>query len=472
LVLLPYGCGAENRNEGEMMEDRVKVLSEGVSAKKSLPGPVLFWMNRDQRSEDHWGLLYAQQQAKNLNSCLVVVFFLVPEYLQASPDHYQFMLKGLQETATSLEDKGIPFHLIRESPVKRLPELITEWKVPLLVTDFNPLAIKKKWEQAVIRTINCAFHQVDSHNIVPCWTASPKLEYAAYTFRPKIQKKLKQYLTDYPELESQKISKMWQSSQNWMTGQDTEKGSDHLYPASGPRAAKGQFKLFLNERLHRYGTERNDPLKKAVSGLSPYLHFGHVSAQRIALEVMKETAPSEHRDNFLEELIVRRELSDNFCFYQPDYDRTNAFHPWAQRTLADHQQDQRDYLYTRNELEGAQTHDILWNAAQQQIKLTGSLHGYLRMYWAKKILEWTPDAVTALADAIYLNDKYFLDGRDPNGYAGIAWSIGGVHDRAWADRKVFGKIRYMNEKGCRRKFDVDAYIQMVSEMMRYQLIPK
>jgi deoxyribodipyrimidine photo-lyase len=184
---------------------------------------------------------------------------------------------------------------------------------------------------------------------------------------------------------------------------------------------------------------------------------------------MKETAPSEHRDDFLEELIVRRELSDNFCFYQPDYDKTNAFHPWAQRTLADHQQDQRDYLYTRTELEGAQTHDILWNAAQQQMKLTGSLHGYLRMYWAKKILEWTPDAVTALADAIYLNDKYFLDGRDPNGYAGIAWSIGGVHDRAWANRKVFGKIRYMNAKGCRRKFDVDAYIQMVTDLMSNQL---
>lgn len=450
------------------MENRVRVLSEGIAVKKSPPGPVVFWMNRDQRAEDHWGLLYARQQADYLNTRLVVVFFLVPEYLQASPDHYCFMLTGLQETATSLEEKGIPFHLIRESPVKRLPELITEWQVPLLVTDFNPLTIKKKWEQAVLKATSCAFHQVDSHNIVPCWEASPKMEYAAYTFRPKIHRKLTQYLTDYPELESQKISKTWQSSQKWLMGQVAGKRSDRLYPASGPEAAKEKLQLFLNERLQRYGTERNDPLKNAVSGLSPYLHFGQMSAQRITVEIMKETIPSEHRDDFLEELIVRRELSDNFCFYQPEYDKTTAFHPWAQRTLAEHQQDQRDYLYTRTELEGAQTHDILWNAAQQQMKLTGSLHGYLRMYWAKKILEWTPDAATALADAIYLNDKYFLDGRDPNGYAGIAWSIGGVHDRAWAERKVFGKIRYMNEKGCRRKFDVDAYIQMVTEMKPHQ----
>ncbi|MDW7671366.1 MAG: deoxyribodipyrimidine photo-lyase [Bacillota bacterium] len=449
------------------MNNRVRILSEGVSSKKSPPGPVVFWMNRDQRAEDHWGLLYARQQARQLNAHLVVIFFLVPEYLQASQDHYQFMIEGLQETAATLEEKGIPFHLIRESPVIRLPQLINEWQVPLLVTDFNPLTIKKKWEQVVLTTTICAFHQVDSHNIVPCWEASSKLEYAAYTFRPKIHRKLTQYMTDYPELESQSTSQTWQSSHSWMMGQNDGNISNCLYPASGPRAAKEKLQFFLNEKLHRYGNERNDPFKNAVSGLSPYLHFGQVSAQRIAVEVMKESVPSKHRDDFLEELIVRRELSDNFCFYQPEYDKTAAFHPWAQRTLADHQQDQRDYLYTRSELEGAQTHDILWNAALQQMKLTGSLHGYLRMYWAKKILEWTPDAATALADAIYLNDKYFLDGRDPNGYAGIAWSIGGVHDRAWAERKVFGKIRYMNEKGCRRKFNVDVYIQQVAEMMTH-----
>ena len=207
----------------------------------------------------------------------------------------------------------------------------------------------------------------------------------------------------------------------------------------------------LSEVLQGYSSLRNDPNKKALSNMSPYFHFGHISAQRVALEIKNSELDSEDKNAFLEEMIVRRELSDNFCEYEPHYDYFEGFHKWAQETLNDHRDDKRDYLYTRDQFEESKTHDPLWNAAQNQMKLEGKMHGYMRMYWAKKILEWSESPEDALQIAIDLNDKYELDGRDPNGYAGIAWSIGGVHDRAWFERPVYGKIRYMNYNGCKSK---------------------
>ena len=188
---------------------------------------------------------------------------------------------------------------------------------------------------------------------------------------------------------------------------------------------------------------------------------------------------AETKENFLEELVVRRELADNFCLYESAYDRFDGFPDWARQTLNQHRSDKREYLYTLNEFERGKTHERLWNACQQDLIRSGKLHGYLRMYWAKKILEWTPDPETALDYAIILNDRYSLDGRDPNGYTGIAWSIGGVHDRAWRERPVFGKIRYMNEAGCRRKFDVDSiYVPSIKSNnytfcdIFYRVLPK
>ena len=204
-----------------------------------------------------------------------------------------------------------------------------------------------------------------------------------------------------------------------------------------------------------YEMDRNDPNNDGQSGLSPYLHFGQISAQRIALEVLKRMKDA---GAFLEELIVRKELSDNFCYYNQHYDDMQGFPAWAKTSLSEHEKDRREYLYTLQELERARTHDDLWNAAQQEMLQTGKMHGYMRMYWAKKILEWTESPVAAQAAAIYLNDRYELDGRDPNGYTGIAWSLGGVHDRAWKERAIFGKVRYMSYNGAKSKFDVKAYI--------------
>ena len=450
------------------MKKRIRVLKEGSYKISQLQGPVIYWMSRDQRAEDHWGLVYAQLEAISRNTFLVVVFCYVPNYLQASQRHYCFMMKGLKETADQLEEKGIPFHLIRQSPIEALPEMAKQWRASLIVTDFNPLRIKMQWDESLKKKLTCDFHQVDSHNIVPCWESSDKQEYAAYTFRPRIMRKLSQYLTEIPEIKPQKIENIWFQNHDWPPELAADSFNHNLKDRiieSGTGAGWRKLNQFIKEKLNNYADLHNDPLKHYCSELSPYLHFGQISAQRVALEVIKKRPADKNRETYLEELIVRRELSDNFCFYQKNYDQPKAFPAWASRTLTIHESDYREYLYELEELETAATHDSLWNAAQLEMKLSGSLHGYLRMYWAKKILEWTPTAAIAQQYAITLNDRYLLDGRDPNGYTGIAWSIGGVHDRAWQERLLFGKVRYMNLKGCRRKFDVDGYIANINFLM-------
>jgi len=439
---------------------RVRLLKDGTRKK----GQVVYWMSRDQRVEDNWALLYAQELALQMKAPLAVVFCLVPQFLNATLRQFDFMLQGLKQVEKGLTDLKIPFFLIRGWPKKEIPNFASENKVALFVSDFDPLNIKKKWKEEVANRLKIPLYEVDTRNIVPCWIASPKQEYAAYTLRPKIRRSLPEFLEEFPKLQVHPFT--WKGkvkSTNWkrVVGGLEVNGDvrevDWLEP--GERAARQTLNLFLKKKLQEYDEKRNDPTENSVSHLSPYLHFGQISAQRVALEVKKSQAKLEKKDSFLEELIVRRELSDNYCFYNEKYDQFEGFHPWAQKTLNEHRGDKREYLYSSEEFEEAKTHDDLWNAAQMEMVLKGKMHGYMRMYWAKKILEWTESPESALEIAIYLNDKYELDGRDSNGYAGIAWSVGGVHDRAWNERPVFGKIRYMSYNGCKRKFDIQSYIQ-------------
>lgn len=201
-----------------------------------------------------------------------------------------------------------------------------------------------------------------------------------------------------------------------------------------------------------------------MSELSPYLHYGHLAPQRLALEVSRSGAPEADKEAYLEELLIRRELSDNFCLYNDQYDSLEGAPGWAQISLANHMHDRRDPTYSPEQLEAAQTHDELWNAAQLEMLKRGKMHGYMRMYWAKKILEWTPTPSEAVRIAIYLNDKYFLDGRDPNGYAGVLWAVAGLHDRPWFEREIFGQVRYMNYNGAKRKFDIGNYVAYVESL--------
>ena len=426
-------------------------------------GPVIYWMSRDQRVRDNWALLYAQELALSLGQPLGVVFCLAPAFLGATRRQYGFMLKGLQEVAGDLADLNLPFFLLTGEPARELPGFVANYRVGAVVSDFSPLRLVRGWKTAVAEGIGVSLEEVDAHNVVPCWLASPKAEYGAYTLRPKLKRLLAGVSGRLSGACPAPGGVGGRTAGNPLEGSARHPGHGHRRAGSDlarPRGAPGpggagSFPGTAAAVL--WGAAERPHAGRPVGPL-PLPPFRAPGRARVALEVEARRGHDSSREAFLEELIVRRELADNFCFYQPHYDTFAGFPAWAQKTLNQHRQDRREYLYTAAELESGRTHDELWNAAQRQMVQRGKMHGYMRMYWAKKILEWTASPEEAQAVAIYLNDRYELDGRDPNGYAGIAWSIGGVHDRAWFERPVFGKIRYMSYNGCRSKFKVEAYI--------------
>ena len=438
---------------------RIRTLKAGAFGGKA----VLYWMIRDKRVSDNWSLLVAQQIAIKNKVPLIVCFQFIGKFPDSNIRQNGFLFKGLLETRHTLQKLNIEFLFLQGRPEKVINQLIEKRSIGTVVVDHNPLNVYRKRIKRVIGKTDIPFYQVDAHNIVPCWKASGKKEYAAYTIRPKIKNNLKRYLTDMPQVIShpygdpQMKDLSLNSILSGIVQDSTVKEVDWVNP--GEIAAKDILNK-LKTKLKGYSSNRNDPTKAALSDLSPYFHFGHIAPQRVAWEIHKSKLQKEDKDAFLEEMIIRRELSDNFCEYEPEYDQFEGFHAWSQKTLNEHRNDEREYIYPLGQFEAAETHDDLWNAAQNEMKITGKMHGYMRMYWAKKILEWTPSPEIAQQIAIDLNDKYELDGRDPNGYTGIAWSIGGIHDRAWFERPIFGKIRYMNYNGCKSKFDVMKYIEM------------
>ena len=436
---------------------RIRLLNENHDGE----GAVIYWMSRDQRVRHNWALLFARRKAELLQQPLVVLFTLAPSFLQAPLRHYDFMLRGLQEVEADLGVLNIPFVLLQGEPSTELPRFAKEMKAGLVVTDFSPLNISKKWKKEVARRLTVPLYEIDAHNIIPCWIASGKQEYSARTLRPKINTLLGEFLTDFPELEPLSSPSEYQPVE-WSDVYCKVKADKSLplveWLKPGERAADACLESFLRNRLASYAEKRNDPNAGATSHLSPYLHFGQISAQFIAKKVNKCKAPEVDKKAFLEELIVRRELAENYCCYNDHYDSYEGIPEWARESLKQHVGDKREYLYALKEFAAAKTHERLWNAAQLELTTTGVIHGYMRMYWAKKILEWSETPEQAFEIAITLNDRFALDGREPNGYAGVAWSIGGLHDRPWFDRAVYGKIRYMNASGCARKFDVNRYI--------------
>ncbi|GAA0149175.1 lyase [Lithospermum erythrorhizon] len=456
---------------------RIRILNQPSS---NPSGPVIYWMFRDQRVKDNWALIHSIEQANKRNVPLAIAFNLFDQFLGAKARQLGFMLRGLKQLHKKIqEDFDIPFFLFQGEAVDTIPKFLKECGASLLVMDFSPLREVRSWKDTICEKVSdsVSIHEVDAHNVVPVWVASNKLEYSAKTLRSKINKLLPEYLIDFPTLGP--VKKKWDKPTcvvDWenLIAQVVRKGAEVPeleWCIPGEVAAMevlmGLEKGFLTRRLRNYNTERNNPMKpKSLSGLSPYLHFGQISAQRCALEACKvRTVSPQSVDAFLEELIVRRELADNFCYYQPHYDSIQGAWEWARKTLMDHVSDKREHLYTKEQLEKAQTADHLWNASQMELVHHGKMHGFMRMYWAKKILEWTSGPVEALAISIYLNDKYHIDGRDPNGYVGCMWSICGVHDQGWKERPVFGKIRYMNYAGCKRKFDVDGYTAYIKRLV-------
>jgi deoxyribodipyrimidine photo-lyase len=465
-MLCDYGSGAIEAEDEmrDMSQTRVRLLKEGEPG----DGPVVYWMSRDQRPSDNWALHHAQRIAIERRRPVLVVFCLVPGFLGATIRQYGFMLRGLRDTEESLARYSIPFTLLRGKPTSEIPGYLARVDASILVTDFDPLRVKQRWKRSVVRKLRIPVHEVDAHNVIPCWVTSGKQEYSAFTIRRKIDRLLDDYLgglartRNHPYRFSKKLPRTpWKQVLNDL--KVDRRVTEVAWITPGPSAAVKAMERFIREGLPHYEDDRNDPNLPGQSNLSPYLHFGQLSAERLAVEATNSHASQGSKNAFLEELIVRRELSDNYCYYNPSYDNPTGFPNWAQKTLQSHGKDKRPYLYARRELEEARTNDDLWNAAQLQMARTGKMHGYLRMYWAKKILEWSPSPEEAVRNAIYLNDRYELDGRDPNGYVGIAWSIGGVHDRPWPERPIFGKIRYMSREGCNRKFNVKRFIAGVAD---------
>lgn len=445
-------------------KERIKALNQKGLQKGSY---VLYWMQAAQRAEYNQALEYAISRANELKKPLIVFFGITDRFPEANERHYFFMLEGLREVQESLTQRKIQMIIWHESPEHGVVKLAR--KASLVVVDRGYLRIQLEWRHKASQKMDCPLIQVESEVIVPVEEASPKEEYSAATLRPKIKKKLSSYLVPF-KYEEVRLSSLGMEIPSFDLT-DLEKAIRKLKINRGVKKvstfrggiseAKKHLRVFLEKKLAYFAEWRNDPAEDYLSHLSPYLHFGQISPLYIALKVMETDSPG--KETFLEELIIRRELSMNFVFYNQFYDSFAGLPEWAQKTLQDHVKDRRPYLYTLEELETAKTHDVYWNTAQKEMLLTGKMHGYMRMYWGKKIIEWSKTPAEAFRYALYLNNKYELDGRDPNSFAGIAWCFG-KHDRPWGERLIFGKVRFMNDKGLERKFAIKKYVERIKKV--------
>ena len=449
-----------------IQEERVQNLNEEGVREGDY---VLYWMQSSQRAEQNHALEYAVQQANDLGQRLLVVFGLTDDYPEANLRHYAFMLEGLKDAREILKKRGIKMVVRKGSPDE--VAIDAGKNASLIVTDRGYMRLQKGWREKVARDAGCLVTQVESDVVVPVELASGKQEHAARTLRPRIGEYLEDFLVALTPTKVEKQSTNMRADgldlsdiHNVLDGMDLDRSVgtlSHLYKG-GTSEAKKTFRRFLKNSFHGYDENRNQPQTDDVSHMSKYLHFGHISPIWLALEARKSKAGKDNVESFIEELVVRRELSMNFVFYNDDYDSFSNLPGWAKETLREHKEDEREYTYTGKQLENAETHDEYWNAAMREMVYTGYMHNYMRMYWGKKILEWSNTPEHAYRTTLYLNNKYFLDGRDPNSFANVAW-IFGQHDRGWTEREVFGKVRYMSAGGLERKTKPEQYVEKVEK---------
>jgi len=449
---------------------RIKTLNDADICKGDY---VLYWMQQSQRAACNHALEFAVQQANKLNRMLLVVFGLMDDYPEANLRHYTFMLEGLKETRAALASRGIKMVLHLGHP----PEVALSLgrRASMIICDRGYLRHQRAWRRQVAKQAPCPVVQVESDVVVPVEVVSEKAEYAARTIRPKIHRHLESYLVGlkqtivkHPSLglnvKGIDLDDIEQLVQNLNLDRSVAPVSA-LFKGGTSQALK-RFDGFIRQRLKYYDQHSNQPQTSDISHMSPYLHFGQISPLYLALKLSR--APDSLKavkDAYIEQIVVRRELAMNFAFYTSRYDGYTCIPGWARKTLADHEHDTREYLYSRRQLENAATHDPYWNASMMEMKHTGFMHNYMRMYWGKKILEWSSTPQKAFRTTLAINNKYFLDGRDPNSYTGVAW-IYGVHDRAWTERPIFGKTRYMAASGLERKCDIAAYVKKVDDLVK------
>ncbi len=432
---------------------------------------VIYWMQRAQRITNNHALNLAIEQANALHLPLVVYFALDPAFTSGNLRHLHFMLQGLDEVASKAKDLKIPFILDVTPPVSGLTKFSNQQNPALIVGDENPLNYAMQWRKDLAVTLSCSFVTVDADVVVPT-SLFFKEEYSAYTMRRKIKQWIPSFLQpmkDVVPVFQDKLAELLQKRHVHRPSAlaDQLDVDSSVAPVvqfiGGTSQATKRFRRFMKETFAKYSHLRNKPEAEGTTRISPYLHFGQVSVQQLAYDIQTTTGLVEAKEALLEQLIVRREVAINYVTHNPLYDSLKGCHEWAQKSLNKHMSDLRPIVYLYEDFEQANTHDPLWNAAQVQMVTEGWMHGYMRMYWAKKILEWTETPQEAFHIAITLNDKYQLDGRDPNGYTGVAWAIGGKHDRPWGpERQIFGLVRYMSYESTRRKFKSKLYIQQYS----------
>ena len=436
---------------------------------------VVYWMQRAQRACDNPALDVAVNLGNALHKPVVVFFAPVPFYPGANARHFHFLAAGIADIADGLTQRGIGF-VFRAYPDHSLLKFCDQVHPAIVIGDENPLREAEDWRQKVARNLSVPFWTVDADVIVPSRLFGRE-HYAARTIRPRLLELLPKFLKqpDNPVARVPCFAPPQLSSSDWQ--EDFTRGwtLDRSVPPvnewrGGNQEALRRLDEFIREKMALYPEGRNRPESDATSRLSPYLHFGHIGPHTVALRVQDANVPETAKKAFLEQLIIRRELAVNFVRFNPVYDSLECLEPWADRSLAQHSSDRRPIVYSKERLESAETHDPLWNAAQKQMVLTGWMHNYLRMYWAKKILEWSPSIASAYQRATWLNDRYQLDGRDPNGYAGIAWAIVGKHDRPWFERPVFGQVRYMSLASTGRKFDSKSYMAQIAKLERAHVL--
>jgi len=418
---------------------------------------VIYWMNRAIRIEENLALLSAQQIAKRLQSVMEVVFIVQSHFEYANYRNMHFMLHGVVEVATKLSEYNIRLRVIEGEPIDVIKDLMARETISALVTEhhvLNPFVLVHKELENICHQNGIKFFRFNTANVVEVWEASPKLEFGARTFRPKIMSKYRNYLgidqsivtqsqssNKFPVFNKQDVQKLLSNNLGWQ-----KLPISKLIP--GEDAASNQLIIFIENGLKQYHI-RNQFYSNGQSMMSAYLHFGMISPRKVIREI--ELTKHVNAALYVEEALVRRELAENYCFYCSNYDSLEGAWPWAVETLQAHEFDNREYIYSLEDFESASTHDDLWNFCQKQVIETGYLHSYLRMYWAKMVLYWTKNAQDAITILIHLNDKYMLDGLDPNGYAGIMWSVAGVHDRPWFNQPIIGLVRSMSKKGTLKK---------------------
>ncbi len=447
-------------------ETRIQILNEPpVDESKQY---VLYWMQASQRTRCNHALEAAIAKGNQLGKPVLVCFGLMDDYPEANARHYAFLLEGLRDVEVALRGRGMKFVVKHGQPFEAALHYGKD--ACLIVCDRGYLRHQKAWRDKVADGAKVRVVEIEADVVVPVEVASDKHEFAARTIRPKIHKHWDTYLKPLRATAPKQLS-LRLGVEGDIDVSDPETAlkklkvdrSVHASPTyrGGEVEAQRRIDAFVDHQLAGYAEGRNEPVADHSSHMSMYLHFGQVSPIDLALRVRDaKKGPREDRDSFLEELIVRRELSMNFVNFHPHYDHFDCLPDWAKKTLADHADDPREKTYTLEQLEAAKTDDPYWNAAQMEMVVTGFMQNYMRMYWGKKILEWTTSPKTAYEQTVFLNNKYELDGRDANSWANIAW-IYGLHDRPWTRRKVFGTIRYMNAGGLERKFDIEKYVEKV-----------